>query len=74
MPAGTKSAVLRLNERLKTISNVVANLGAGLLAGAAARWFSRGLDLYASSWILVAFGLIWISQQILVMLQAEDEI
>lgn len=64
--------ILRANERIKSASNLISNLGAALLAAASARWFVNGFDLYAGSWILVSIALIWVSMRSLTLLEPEE--
>lgn len=62
---------LRINEKLKVLSSVIANLGAGLFATAVARWFLTGLDGWATVWMV--FGLTAIASAVQLMSFLEPE-
>lgn len=65
------SEKLRTNERLKQASSLVGNLGAALLAAAAARWFAYGFDGHVLVWLIAAGMIMWSGNYMLVLLEAE---
>jgi hypothetical protein len=65
------SETLRTNERLKNASGLVGNLGAALLAAAAARWFALGFDGHALVWLIASGMIMWSGNHVLTLLEAE---
>ena len=65
------STTLRANERLKGASSLIGNLGAALLAAAAARWFAFGLDGHALVWLVAAGMIMRSGNYMLTLLEAE---
>jgi hypothetical protein len=63
---------LRINEKLKVLSSVIANLGAGLFAAAVARWFLTGLDGWASVWIIFGLTAMAVAVQLMSFLEPES--
>jgi heme/copper-type cytochrome/quinol oxidase subunit 4 len=63
---------LRVNEKLKALSAVIANLGAGLFATAVARWFLTGLDAWATIWIVFGLTAIAVAVQLMSFLEPEQ--
>jgi len=60
-----RSAILRDNETRKAVSAILLQLGAGLFAGMAARWFVQGPDWYVATWnfaagLLILTGLLFL--------------
>lgn len=66
-----RSAILRDNETRKAISAVFFQLGVGLVAGMAARWFAQGADWYVATWNFAAGFLIVIGILFLRSLESE---
>ena len=62
---------LRTGEKLKVLSSVIANLGAGLFATAVARWFLTGLDGWAMVWIVFGLTAIAVAVQLMSFLEPE---
>jgi hypothetical protein len=67
----TATERLRVNEKLKVLSSVIANLCAGLFATAIARWFLSGIDGWVMVWI--AFGVTGIAAAVQLMSFLESE-
>jgi phosphate/sulfate permease len=71
LPDRTKTEVARVNEQVKLLAAVIGNLGTGLTAAAAARWYVSGVDLVLGSWIFVSIVLIWTAYRILTLIDSE---
>lgn len=63
---------LRDNEKLKAASSVIATLGTGLFAAAAARWFLTGLDGWATVWIVFGLAAIAVAVQLMSFFEPEN--
>lgn len=61
-----------MNEKLKVLSSVIANLGTGLFAAAVARWFLTRLDGWASVWIVFGLAAIAVAIQLMSFLEPES--
>lgn len=66
------AAILRSNEKYKSASTVVGNLGSALLAGAFGRWFLVGFDPFVFQWVVVAAMMIWWALYLLNALEPDD--
>lgn len=67
-----RSETLRRNEQIKARSNVATNIGTGLLAASAGRWFFESLDEHVIYWFVLGSMLIWGGIAHLALLEAED--
>lgn len=68
----TKSQILTLNERLKTVSNYLSNLSAALLAASVARvWTKSNFDLATATWLAVSGALIALAYGMLYLLEPD---
>lgn len=68
----TATERLRVNEKLKALSSVIANLGAGLFAAAVARWFLTGLDGWATVWMVFGLTAMAVAIQLMSFLEPES--
>jgi hypothetical protein len=64
---------LRVNEKLKVISAVIANAATALLAAAFGRWFLGGMDGWVAVWLVFGGTGIAIAVQLMSFLDAESE-
>lgn len=75
LPEVSHSQTLRNNERLKHFTGALTAWANALVIGGFAKMIADGkTEIGASLAILVGFVVVWISSQVLTMLQAEDEI
>jgi uncharacterized membrane protein len=68
----TASDRLRANERFKSSSGVLANLGSALLAAAFGRWFVVGFDAFVFQWLVAATTAMAVGIRLLSFLEAQD--
>jgi len=65
---------VRFNEKVKRVSTVIGNGGLALLIAGISRLYLVGADLAGAVWIVIAFGLIWVSFQVNEVLEPEEEL
>lgn len=66
------SRILRRNEKIKSVSAVITNLGAALLAAAFGRWWLVGPDLWVTLWGILGCFVIFCGAQLLNGLEVES--
>lgn len=65
--------IARANEKIKSWSNALFNLGSALTAASAVRLYDRQeLDISLVTWAISAALLIWVAHVILDLLESED--
>jgi len=68
-----RSETLRYNERAKHVSGVLTAAGNALLIAAFAKmWSEASFDLNSLTWLIMAALLLWLSSNILKLLDAEE--
>lgn len=68
-----RSQALRYNERTKHVAGVLTAAGNALLIAASAKaWVEASFDLTSLTWLIVAALLLWLSSNILKLLDAEE--
>lgn len=68
-----RSETLRYNERAKHVAGVLTAAGNALLIAAFAKmWGEASFDLNSLTWLIVAALLLWLSSNILKLLDAEE--
>jgi len=68
-----RSATLRSNERAKHFAGVLTAVGNALLIAAFAKmWSEASFDLNSLVWLIMAALLLWLSSNILKLLEAEE--
>ena len=60
------------NERTKSISRTLFQLGSVLFAAAAVKIYGEGLSIEAASWSLTAFALMFVGWKILILIESES--
>jgi hypothetical protein len=69
----SRSETLRYNERTKHVSGVLTAAGNALLIAAFAKvWAEASVDLDSLTWFFVAALLLWLSSNMLKLLDAEE--
>ena len=62
---------LRINEKLKVGSGVIANVGTALFLSAFGRWFLTGFDAWVATWIVFGCAIIGAAIQLMSLLEPE---
>lgn len=68
-----RSQILRSNERTKLFASVMTAWGNALVIAAFAKvWVEASVDLNSLTWLIVAALLLWLSSNMLKLLDAEE--
>lgn len=67
----TDSDIFQKNERIRWRSNVAIAIGTGFFLAAAVRYGDHGADWYTIFWLVVGLVIMWASQYVLSLLEAE---
>ncbi len=62
---------LRVNEKLKVGSSVLANVGTALFLSAFGRWFLTGFDAWVAMWIAFGGTIIGVAIELMSLLEPE---